>query len=532
VRNATKGGHLKNSTLHLNVPTFKAPVGASVTASPAAFGNAVLVPSWDGRLRAINRKTGNELWTADVGRAYYGATSNGTKVCNTSPALWDRDFALVGTMHPADLLMVRIRDGSLVWLTRLDDHPMSVVGGSGTVRGDVLFVGTDSTEKEYSDANPTYHCCSFVGSLIAVELRRGEIIWKTRSICANVSGAGNFSGAPFRGSTPPVSVPLNLVYATTGHNYNVSATYANCTNSTPPQNVSKACDLPYYPCNYPDSVLAFDLTNGSIVWTRKLRAWDSWNATCGPNVTNTSADCPLSPSGYSEFGMNPALDYWCHVPFGELKKRIQVPLVCSPALFVAQENGALFNLDATNGTINWANQTSPPGPSGGSTTGLAVDDLLVYLGVVNSAHLNWTLVNGSVIGGGGWAAHYKSNGSANWTTANPAYYDPSGNFSNSSSNGRSATSGGVGAPLSIEGVVLVTSADAVYVPDYGTGVPVYGSGGWVYALRKTDGAIMNSFQTLAGTTASFSPGKECVYVGSGSPGGPNGTFVFGWCINR
>jgi polyvinyl alcohol dehydrogenase (cytochrome) len=537
-RNVTVAG-LSNLTLHLSVPSFNYSLpNVSTTASPLLSSNLIIFPSWNGTLRGVQRLTGAALWELDVGMKYYGASSKETKKVTFGPAIWDRDFALLGVGHPADMLMIRMRDGSLVWIVNADEHPLSAIKGSGTVFGNTFYAGVDSDELEFSENNANYTCCTFVGSMVSVDLRAGRLRWKTRSICANISGAGNFSGAGFPGSTPPVNPDLGLVFAATGSNYNVSADYFNCTNSTPPQDVPAECDLPYYACNYADSVIAFDMNNGTIVWIAKLTPWISWNMTCGLNVTDASVNCLNSSTNYSgAFAMNPASDRWCRPPFNLVKKRIQAPLVCTPALYVVQKSGILFNLDSATGDVNWSNQTSPPGRFGGSVIGVAVDDSLVYLGVVNYDHLNWTLVNGTVINGGGWAAHYKTSGSAAWNTANPAFYDPSGLYDDPSSNGRSATSGGYGAPLSLSDVVLVTSGDTVYVPDYGTGVPTNGNGGgWVYALNKTDGTVSSSFETSAGTTSSFSANSQCAYVGNGGPvpfaadlGLPNGTAVFAWC---
>ena len=377
--------------------------------------------------------------------------------------------------------MVMVTDGSLVWITRIDDHPLSTVTGSGTIYGNNLFIGIDSNELAYAAANTNYACCSFVGSMVNVNLEGGEVQWKTYAICKNISGVGNFSGAAFVGSTPPVSGLLGLVFATTGLNYNTSLNYTNCTNSTPPQNITADCDGPNGLCNNAESIIAFNLTTGAIVWVDRLGAWTVWNMTCGPNATNVSANCPDAALTSTSFGMNPALDVWCP-PSSETG-------VCYPALYIAQRTGVLFSINASTGIINWVNQTAPGGTIGGSTTGVAVDDNLVYISVVNDLNLNWILTNGSSICGGGWAAHHKTTGLVAWNIVNPAYYDPSGRFWNDSSNGRSKTSWGVGAPAVVNDIVLVTSADTVYVPDQGTGIPSYGSGGWVYALNKTNGGI-------------------------------------------
>ena len=39
----------------------------------------------------------------------------------------------------------------------------------------------------------------------------------------------------------------------------------------------------------------------------------------------------------------------------------------------------------------------------------------------------------------------------------------------------------------------------------------YGSGGYVYALRKSDGGILSSFETKAAVVGGFSADQNCAY---------------------
>lgn len=139
------------------------------------------------------------------------------------------------------------------------------------------------------------------------------------------------------------------------------------------------------------------------------------------------------------------------------------------ALFIGQKSGIVYSLDSATGNIIWAVQTSPGSYLGGHNWGISVDDTQVYASVLNFFHVPWYLKNGTTTYGGGWVALDKVTGAVKWTTANPANFDPN-------PNGRAGTSYGAG-PATVAGnVVLVGSADSIFVK----GVPTFGSGGFAY----------------------------------------------------
>ena len=88
----------------------------------------------------------------------------------------------------------------------------------------------------------------------------------------------------------------------------------------------------------------------------------------------------------------------------------------------------------------------------------------------------------------------------------------------------------IGPPTSVNDVVFVTSSDSVYSPSYSTGVPVSGSGGYVYMLKKSTGEILSSFETGAGIYGGFSVDSHCAYVGYGYGFLSAGQGVYGWCV--
>jgi polyvinyl alcohol dehydrogenase (cytochrome) len=519
-RNVTVS-QLSSTTLNLASPTYRVLTNASTSATPAIFSNAFIYPSWDGKLRANHRQTGKLLWEVDIGMAYYNASVPGTKISRTTPSLYDRRHIVIGTMLPADLLLVDISNGLLVWKLNLDEHNQSAVTTSGVVWGNDYYVGVSSLEETAASTNQTYVCCTFVGSAVKVDLSYGGIVWQNYTISKNISGVGNFSGAPIWGSSPSLWIEKKIVFFATGNNYAAPSGYSSCLMV----NSSSYCNNLYLygGYNHANSVLALDTDTGSILWAFSASAYNAWNLTCSSRGPN----CPNNPGSNYDFGMAPTLSTWCgenpNFQYSDSVNSVELPRGCSPALYVGQKSGALYALVPETGELIWSNQTSPGGTLGGLHWGIASDNERIYVAVSNSDGANWLLTNSTTVRCGGWGAFNKITGHAEWRISNPACWD-------SSSNGRRTSSFANGPPLSVNDIVLVTSSDTRYVNN----TPVPGAGGWVYALNKTNGAILSSFETKASVYGGFSADNKCAYVGSGYRplfGSSVGDSVYGWCVD-
>lgn len=553
---------ISSNTLNLTqTPAFQFVLNHSTSATPAIIGSSIIVPSWDGSLRSIHRLTGRLQWMVDIGMSYFGSNVTGTKICRTTPTFVPGGYYfIVGTQFPAELLFIRTQDGYLISNTTLDDHPLSVVTMSGTVSDNVYYTGVSSRE-EFAAGNNSYPCCNFTGSMVAVDISTGNILWKTYSISENIRGLGKFSGAALWGSSPSVWKSRGLVFAATGNNYASPEGYNLCLE----EYATSYCNSLFFgekeEYNYMNSVIAYDVNTGKIVWVRQMSARDVWNIACIiPNSTN----CPQSPGSNSDFGMAPAFDWWCYyepiedeysprvvsedgtrgivpnLPFIKANSTLQGDdltrvrynethnKVCIRALYIGQKSGAAYCLRASTGAIIWSKQVTPGGLHGGISWGLALDEDRVYFACVNSGRIPWLLLNGTRINCGGWAACDKYSGNIVWTTADPGCFV--------SLNGRARLAGGSGPPTVINDIVLVGSKDTIY--NSTTNLPVYGGGGggWVYALNVTTGKILSSHQTKAAINGGFSANKDCVYIGNGGYptilGGSNGTSIFAWCTSE
>ena len=150
-----------------------------MSATPAVDENNVYFPDWGGNLYAVNRKTGAPVWQTKI---QWATGIAGDKARATPVVAGDK--VIVGTQGgPAGgggkLLAYDKNTGSLLWKTTLDAHFAAIITQSANVHGNTLYVGVSSSEESLAAFIPGYVCCSFRGSMLAIDVNTGAIIWKT-----------------------------------------------------------------------------------------------------------------------------------------------------------------------------------------------------------------------------------------------------------------------------------------------------------------------------------------------------------------
>src|SRR5262249_39508797 len=134
---------------------------------------------------------------------------------------------------------------------------------------------------------PNYECCTFRGSVSALDATTGEVAWKTYSIAEEPKPRGkSTAGAQLWGpsgggiwSAPTVDVRRRVLYVATGNGY-----------SDPPQPTT-------------DAVLALDLQTGKMKWAKQVTK-DVWALGCGPAA---NPNCPQNVGPDFDFSASPAL---------------------------------------------------------------------------------------------------------------------------------------------------------------------------------------------------------------------------------
>ena len=279
-----------------------------------------LVPRLGRNLNALSASTGEVVWQKVLSS-------------RTSPAIADDGASLfVGTpifaASPASIVKLDTHTGALIWNTIVDPHPAAAITGNPVVAKNIVLIGISSSEEgRAADAN--YPCCTFRGSVVAVDETTGVILWKTYMVPDNGGVPGGYSGGAVWGGTPMVDLDRGLVYVATGNNYSVPSDVAACQLFTPN---SPAC---IDPANRIDSIVAMDLSTGTIRWTFQAMFTDTSNNGC---LFGVNCEAPQGPD--NDFARSPVF----------------VNTSLGPTVFAGQKSGAGYSLNADNGTLLWQTQ--------------------------------------------------------------------------------------------------------------------------------------------------------------------------------
>lgn len=276
------------------------------------------------------------------------------------------------------------RNGKLRWKRKADEHDSTRLTGGAVEKDGVVFVPVASWE-ETRAMKPDYECCTFRGSIVALRVRDGSLVWKTYLVNVPRRTGTSRVGTPQWGpsgagvwSTPAIDAKRGLLYITTGDNYSLPATAAS------------------------DAILALELKTGKIAWTRQTLAGDVYTADCrdkGPN-------CPPEPGPDFDYGA-PAM-------------------MVTPDLLVAgQKSGMVYALDLNaEGKILWQRRVAKGGVVGGVQWGMAADANHVYAPTSDLVRLRRAAAMGGVghtfeldpKQGGGLSALRITDGSIAWHT--------------------------------------------------------------------------------------------------------------------
>ena len=307
-------------------------------AQPAVFGGRVFVGSQSGKVSSLDARSGCVYWQYEAGRSVRSAVVIGPAVNG-----WAAYFGDAG----ANVHAVDASTGKALWKSRIDDHPAARITGSPTLAGGVLFVPIFSFE-EGTGANPAYPCCSFRGSVVAMEASTGKVVWKGYTIPQPAKPVGtNSAGVELLGpsgaaiwSSPTFDAASQRVYVTTGDNY-----------SDPPSDTS-------------DAIVAFDSNSGKLAWSRQMTSDDAYNLACD---RTSRANCPKSNGPDFDFGSSAVL---VDLPAG---KRL---------LIGAQKSGVVTALDPDRaGAMVWQKRVANGGKLGGVQWGVAADRDQLYVAV-------------------------------------------------------------------------------------------------------------------------------------------------------
>jgi polyvinyl alcohol dehydrogenase (cytochrome) len=377
--------------------------GSGVSATPTVAEDAVYFPDWAGNLYAVDKRSGRQIWSHQISE-YDGVPGATARV---SPAVHGDELILGDiengskTHAGANVIAVDRKSGALRWITQVDSHPSAIITGSAVVFRDVVYQGVSSIEEGLA-THSAYPCCTFRGSMVALNAVTGAILWKTYDMPDNAGKSGGYSGGAIW-QPPAIDPGHGLLYVGTGNNYSVPASVEACeAKAIADHNADADCTAWD---DYFDTALALELTTGRarwantamIRWARRLQQYDTWTVSCIFGLSS----CP-SPHGpdYDLGGSGPNF-LGNVVGFGE-------------------KSGVYWALNPESGRVVWSTAVGPGGPLGGIEWGTATDGRRIYVAIANNSHTSYTLPSGQTITSGSWGALDAATGKILWQTADPA----------------------------------------------------------------------------------------------------------------
>jgi polyvinyl alcohol dehydrogenase (cytochrome) len=327
---------------------FGLPETSHAWSQPSVVGGRVFVGSQGGRVYALDAKTGCTYWS------FIGAGAMRTTVVIGPRQGRPDSYAAYFSTIPGWVYALDANTGQELWKTRAEDHVSTRTTGSPVLHAGILYVPVASFEEGMGSGSGSYECCSFRGSLSAIDAASGKLLWKTYTITEplqvlKTSPTGQRVVGPSGGgiwSSPIIDARRNAIYVATGNGF------------TGPM------------VDTTDAILALDLSTGQIRWKQQV-SQDIWLPGCGrAGGRGPNFNCPDGEVGTDiDFGSSPIL---ATLPGGR------------QIIVAGQKSGDAWAFDPDkNGAVVWkfraALTNETPGNFGTVVWGQAIDQENMYV---------------------------------------------------------------------------------------------------------------------------------------------------------
>jgi len=312
---------------------FALPGAASASwAQPTVVGGALFIGSDNRYVYAIDAVTACVHWAFEAPGQVRTAVSIGAV-----EGVQGTRYAAVFGDYLGYVTAVNAETGELLWSVQPDDHPAAkitappVIDPSGSGR---VYVGVSSWA-QIPALKLSYECCTFQGSVSALDLATGSIAWKTYTMSQRPRPLGhNSAGTELKGpagaavwNAPTLDLDKRRLYSTTGTCY-ISEFFED------------RVGFDDHTCV---SVMAFDLDSGERLWWTQLVPVDRHAGGCGMTAEQRRINCPgFVDDGDDDPSGSPVL-----VDLGNGRRM----------LIQGQESGRVTALDPDNrGVVLWVAQ--------------------------------------------------------------------------------------------------------------------------------------------------------------------------------
>lgn len=341
-RFAANGGLQSTDLEHLELAwAYGLPGESQPRGQPAIVDGRLYVGNRAGAVYALDAQSGCTHWTFLPRSGVRSALS----VAPVEKADGTRVQAVFFVDMLATAYALDASDGSLLWQRQVDMHPSVRGTGAVTVHEGRVYVPMTGVNEENTASNPDYSCCTFRGSLSALDAATGEPLWKYYTVPEPQPRGTSSTGAPLFGpagvgiwSAPTIDAARGLIYVATGNAYAEPAPLTS------------------------DAVIAIDMATGRERWVSQLLPGDAWIGGCNPQQENPN--CPEDIGPDFDFSASPVL---------------ATTAAGKDFLVVPQKSGVVYALDPdAAGALVWEHRVGP-GSAVGGLWGAAVAGERVYV---------------------------------------------------------------------------------------------------------------------------------------------------------
>jgi polyvinyl alcohol dehydrogenase (cytochrome) len=311
---------------------------------PAVIGNWLFTGAETGEVYALDAVSGCTRWSYKAQAAVRTAMTVVAQPLENG----DSRFVVLFGDGQAHAYALDAQSGTPLWITKIEEHPNGSITAAPAVHQGRAYFAVSAAGEEVRGSNAEYACCSFRGSISALDLATGEVTWKSYSIDAAPSPRGRSergvellgpAGAGIWGA-PTIDARRNVLYVGTGNGF-----------AEPVQLTTNA-------------ILALDLDTGERRWAQQTVPGDVWLYRCdGGNAGNPN--CPTTQGPDFDFGTAPLL----------------TAINGRDILVVPQKSGMLYALDPDNGGAKIWEHRIGQGSAFGAQWGAATDGINAYVGV-------------------------------------------------------------------------------------------------------------------------------------------------------
>ena len=153
---------------------FGFPGAEEVYGQPTIAGGRVFLGVDTGAVYSIDAETGCVYWSYQADAGVRTAISIGP-VKGKGAAKYGVYFGDI----KANVYMLDASTGKEIWKVKVEDHPVAKITGAPTLYEDRLYVPVSSQEERTAGWSTVYPCCTFRGSVVALDATNGHTIWKT-----------------------------------------------------------------------------------------------------------------------------------------------------------------------------------------------------------------------------------------------------------------------------------------------------------------------------------------------------------------